>query len=45
MNPDNKPFSDVHARTTAVETEVQSMKGHINSLDNRLGAVEKALTV
>ena len=45
MNPDNKPFSDVHARTTAVGTEVQSMKGHINSLDNRLGAVEKALTV
>ena len=36
--------SDVHARTAAVETEVQSLKGHVNSLDNRLGQVEKALT-
>ena len=37
-------FYNVQARTAAVETDVQSMKGHINSLDTRLGQVEKALT-
>lgn len=41
---DKNDFSHVMARTAAVETDVQSMKGHINSLDNRLGQVEKALT-
>ena len=35
---------NVESRTAAVETEVQSMKGHINSLDTRLGLVEQALT-
>ena len=42
--PDNNPYIDIQARTAAVETDVQSMKGHINSLDTRLGQVEKALT-
>ena len=37
-------YANVQARTAAVETDVQSMKGHINSLDTRLGQVEKALT-
>ena len=42
--PDNNDTFNVIARTAAVETDVQSMKGHINSLDTRLGQVEKALT-
>ena len=42
METDDK--LNIQARTAAVETDVQSMKGHINSLDNRLGQVEKALT-
>jgi hypothetical protein len=41
---DSKDYWNVQARTAAVETDVQSMKGHINSLDTRLGQVEKALT-
>jgi len=44
MNTSNADDANVVARTAAVETEVQSMKGHINSLDTRLGQVEKALT-
>ena len=36
--------SDVNARTVAVETEVQSLKGHVNNLDTRLGQVERTLT-
>jgi len=43
MSPNTDPHN-VESRTAAVETEVQSMKGHINSLDARLGQVEKALT-
>jgi len=45
-NPNDSPQDpyNVQARTAAVETDVQSMKGHISSLDNRLGQVEKALT-
>ena len=42
--PSNDANYNVEARTAAVETDVQSMKGHINSLDARLGQVEKALT-
>ena len=42
--PSNDDNYNVEARTAAVETDVQSMKGHINSLDARLGQVEKALT-
>ena len=41
---DSADYTNVQARTAAVETDVQSMKGHINSLDNRLGQVEKTLT-
>lgn len=44
QNSQNDPYN-VQARTAAVETDVQSIKGHVNSLDNRLGQVEKALTV
>ena len=47
MSPDtgsSQEFYSVQSRTAAVETDVQSMKGHISSLDNRLGQVEKALT-
>ena len=44
MSGPQEDFSNVQARTAAVETDVQSMKGHINSLDTRLGQVEKALT-
>ena len=44
QNSPNDPYN-VQARTAAVETDVQSIKGHVNSLDNRLGQVEKALTV
>jgi len=40
----NQEFYNVQARTAAVETDVQSMKGHISSLDDRLGQVEKTLT-
>jgi hypothetical protein len=42
--PQQEDGYNVQARTAAVETDVQSMKGHINSLDTRLGQVEKALT-
>ena len=40
----NQEFYNVQARTAAVETDVQSMQGHISSLDDRLGQVEKTLT-